>query len=485
MPGIGNEAQGGVQAGLSAQPLVTTGPGVVTPSAVEQLVNSFRSGAITADDIIQRIGPVGQAKKKAELQSLGEFNSPEGIEARKQALQTSIAQGQLSQQQAEAGQQLLPAQTDLTAQQLAMNARFMYPQAVMGLIQDRLKSAKTVESVDPQTGAKYSKDFNSIGEEITPGSPAHSTYSKLASQVWNLAPGSAAVPTQSPQSQPDVSPLPAPPQTGVTPDQGNAARAALIEHPAFQGVPGSAVAAMSDADATDALAKANSIVTPRTAPPTAAKPEIYVPGKGIQTSMPAAFQSPQEIGTDLRKQAAYDLWDKQQSYANSFRKTAGEIEQVPVKEQRSGKAKMNQLDLSLAENIIKMYDPGNAIREFKWDKLAEGQPLWEKLKNFKAEFQRTGTLTPESRQRLINLGNDTLAASDSAVRPHVQLAAQRAKNLGLPVENVLNPNELRVLNSQSTVPSGGGATPAGKQVTIPGLGTGVFDPSTGLFTRTQ
>src|SRR6267142_620914 len=224
MAGIGAPESQNVQVGLSAQPLVTAPAGVVTPNAVAAMTDAFRSGAITAQDIIDRIGAVGQAKKKAELQSLQEFTNPATIEARRQAVLAANANAQLAQQQASAAgglvqptaaltaaqiaaqQQTLPLQTALTQQQLEMNARFMYPQAVLGIIQERMKPAgPPVSSVDPQTGTPFTRMFNSIGEDITPGSPTHSAYDKLAANVWSMAPGAAA------STPPGVAPIPAPP----------------------------------------------------------------------------------------------------------------------------------------------------------------------------------------------------------------------------------------------------------------------------------
>jgi len=503
---------------------------VVTPNAVAAMTDAFRSGAITAQDIIDRIGAVGQAKKKAELQSLQEFTNPATIEARRQAVLAANANAQLAQQQASAAgglvqptaaltaaqiaaqQQTLPLQTALTQQQLEMNARFMYPQAVLGIIQERMKPAgPPVSSVDPQTGTPFTRMFNSIGEDITPGSPTHSAYGKLAANVWSMAPGAAA------STPPGVAPIPAPPGAVTQPippvvqpaPQATPPSAPTIQPPVTQSAPGAALDLGPDAAARAAQLNAgvpvpglsDKLVTPNanaTLPspvePAQAAPRAtptiepntggYVPGRGIQTGMPKSYQTPAEIGTDLRKGDAYSLWDKQQAPANSFKTSAQEILNIPDADQRSGKAKMNALDLSLAENIIKMYDPGAAIREFKWDKLAEGQPYSEKLKNFQAEFFRTGTLTPESRKRLINLGLDTLAASDAAVKPHVQLAAQRAEQTGVPIATVLNPRELQILNGTNAGPQVS-APASGKLVTIPGLGTGTLDPATGIFTRTQ
>jgi len=461
MPGFGSESQTPLSAGLSAQPLVTPITPAATPDAVAKLTEAFRSGLITSQDIIDRIGPLGASKRKAEIQLANEVTQPASVDARLQAYKAASEQARLQQLQGAAGiglvepesnlkasqiaaaQSLVEPQRELTAQQLSLAAKYMYPQAVLGLVQQRLKPVKTVERINPD-GTKFSQDYNDIGEDITPGSPAHKFLTDTAKNVFNMSPGTAALVPPASAATPDVTP-------GVTPD----------------------------------VTPKNEVV-PATAPTIPVDNTGYTPGMGIQTGLSKDYQTPAEIGSDLRKQDAYSLWDKQQAPANSFKTSAQEILNIPEKDQLSGKAKMNALDLSLAENIIKMYDPGAAIREFKWDKLAEGQPYTEKLRNFKAEVQRTGTLTPESRKRLIALGYDTLAASDAAALPHIQLAATRAQATGKPLESVLNPRELSLLRNGPVKPPAGVASgaaqlpPGGKLVNIPGRGTGMLYPG-GIF----
>lgn len=75
-------------------PAALIGPAtpVVEPRAVAALSDAFRSGFITADDIMQRAGEVGQLKKKAEIQMLQEQTSPEAVAARTAQRDLSAAQ---------------------------------------------------------------------------------------------------------------------------------------------------------------------------------------------------------------------------------------------------------------------------------------------------------------------------------------------------------------------------------------------------------
>lgn len=81
---------------------------LVEPRATAALIDSFRQGVITADDIVNRIGQLGQSKKKAEIDIAGaqsmqaqEAMSPEAVAARAQGLATQTAVGATAQAQAE------------------------------------------------------------------------------------------------------------------------------------------------------------------------------------------------------------------------------------------------------------------------------------------------------------------------------------------------------------------------------------------------
>lgn len=71
--------------GQAVQPMES----VVNPSAIAALSEAFRSGQVSADDIISRYGEVAKNKDKATIQGLHEFISPEAIQARKNTTQAA------------------------------------------------------------------------------------------------------------------------------------------------------------------------------------------------------------------------------------------------------------------------------------------------------------------------------------------------------------------------------------------------------------
>jgi hypothetical protein len=496
------------------QPLVTSAEDVVNPAAVQNLVDSFRQGSITAQDIYDRIGPVGQAKKKAALEQLSEFVDPAAIEARKAEIAAGGAQAQLQTAQAGAQGTLVPAQTELAAaalqqqkadllQKHAIDAytswnppiykhdsdgnettepdyqkmakegiHYVRAQNMLGLAQQGL-AGQWVEEADPKTGQKRRVFRNANGEDVSPvpGNKAFEFYQQMRRDAYEVF-------HREPDTTPSRTAVPAPAEGGPAPTpsivepiggspEGNARRAQLAT-----------LADSLSPGASAAPAANSSIVIPNTitAAPAAA-PVInpgYVPGTGISSGLaPGQFNTPVAIAEDLHKQKAVEALDTQKSFANSFDTAVQRINSIPPSEQRTGKAKMNALDISLAESIIKMYDPGAALREFKWDKLTEAQPYLEKLPNWRAEFLHTGALTPEGRQRLIEMGYDVIDGKEKAALPHIQQAARRAASTGVDLDQVLNPDEQRVLAGQKFGTNRAGTTqapapPGGKRANYKG-----------------
>lgn len=67
---------------------------VIGPRAVASLSEAFRSGFITADDVLKRAGTLGKTREKAELMALQEQTSPEAQQARSLARQAATTQNQ-------------------------------------------------------------------------------------------------------------------------------------------------------------------------------------------------------------------------------------------------------------------------------------------------------------------------------------------------------------------------------------------------------
>lgn len=556
MPGIADVEPRGVQ--VPNAPLVTPGAAIAGPDAVAQLVDAFRHGVITADDITQRIGEVHQGQQKALLQQAQEFTSPEGQAARAATLQAATQRAQLESAQAGAAQPLVQPQAEVAGEQIRRqkadqlygngisayqqySALFGAPGAIVdatgkpdydamgaegnhmlstlaqrSYAQQMLTPEGTPTTVTDRTGT-YVKKLNKAGEDITEGSPQWKYYRAILAQplqtkmVPNAAAGSTPTNAQpiTPASTAPVSPVAGmSPGELVEPKTVGEARAQI----ANSGVPISQAVNM---DANEVLAKhreifsqqqqAKPVVDLTAAPATPAAPTAAIPvepkppigaysqGVGIKTGPGKEEFTSSQIMDDLHRQKSYEQWDQQKGFANSFLTTADRINKIPAEQQRSGKTPMNALDIALAESIIKMYDPAGAIREFKWDKLTDAQPHLERLPNWKSEFLHAGALTPEGRQRLIEMGYDNIQGKERAVHSQIQMAAKRAQSSGLQPADVLNEDELRILQGKpfgnpthngdaSAAPASTSAAAPGKVVNIPGIG-GVYLGADGQYHR--
>lgn len=384
-----------------------------------------------------------------------------------------------------------------------------------------LQAGTPIISID-KAGNKYTKIPNTFNEDITPGSDAWKFYQKLRQEALlgmipsmdkshpdnqdntggpptRPAVGSGVAPTPSVQPAAGTPGTPVIQSNGVTPSDltPNQMRAQLASLGAgYQGQGKSSAAtdwnSISDPDVvriwhqignnlspvvqpqqpsmqqmpiTPSTPPATPQVVPNATPGNAGtmspmvQPQLgtYVPGRGLMTEESSSFGTPSSIVDELHKQKSYEAFDQQKGYANNFMTTAQKIAAIPPAQQKG--AMMNQHDQSLAESLIKMYDPQGTIREFKWDKFADNQPLLERLKNAQSEILQQGTFTPQTRSRLIGLGLDTINAKEAAVAPQVQLAAQRLQQAGIDPATQLDTDELRAGSGQKRDIAGPGYVP--------------------------
>jgi hypothetical protein len=134
--------------------------GIVSPSAVAALTEAFRNGAITADDIVARVGELGKAKQKAQLQMANEATSPEAIAARQN-------QTRLAGAQAGASIPLVQPQADIAKTQMEQTAAYQkYP------------AAQFFDQYAPSLGLEVPLDAN--------GKPDYARKAEIGSQlaVW-------------------------------------------------------------------------------------------------------------------------------------------------------------------------------------------------------------------------------------------------------------------------------------------------------------
>lgn len=535
MAGVGQADEPLVSAGASAQPLVTAPDLSVTSTpAVENLVNAMHQGYVNTDDIVNRIGQQATAQKKATLEALKEYVDPDMVEAR-------MSQARLQAAQNEAQKTLVAPATQLGAATIAKNLGTIsngdainLGQQWFGTVKDaqgnpdydatanlgrqvyrqqlRLQQAQqglavTQKYTSVEKGQNVEHWLNALGEDVSPGTPAHKAYAQMRQDAWDelyTTPGNlgksagggrgGAASVVSPAGTSPALPL-TPTQDQVQevinkyapggdpnqPDQ-NKILAAIAN--AYKANPAD-VSKMDQDQINQAVLHLASPPAPSPVPEPAVVPATPPPetrpvlpvgqsGVGVPLGPAAGFlQKPDEIRADMEKQESYKMWQQQAKAAESFDQTVKDIQENASKPPSEQKP-WNALDFQLAESAVALYQPQMAIREFKWSELTKGQPITEIVKNWKQIVGRTGELTPEGRQRLISLGYSMIDGADNAARGPIGGAVNAATQAGLNPNQVLtNDDEKRVFNKQpfgqhrplnnlySGQPNAGAGTPSG------------------------
>jgi hypothetical protein len=439
--GAGGEKGSAVQAGLSAQPLVTSAADVINPSATEQLTDAFRKGFITADDVIQRIGPVGQAQTKANVLALNEFASPEQIAARRAQAEAALSGSQLQTAQNQASEPLVsPLAQKAKADIWQKNALDTYQEhyGVPLYVKDnqgndtdqpdiKTMASKGAEIIQAKQAIGYANSMlqgswqvrkdkdgtahevllNKMGQDVTPvkGNPWYDHFSDLQMQ------GEQVVFQPRSVNPNDVNWHPTPPK------------------------PGEAASA------------------PNTAQPSADLIQPYVPGTGIPSGPKPGTTDPEQIELQgklrqqLKEEDAKKVYDQGQTFFNRIKKIGEDLKSLPLEQQRIGSAALNTQDSALADAVVKLFDPSGVVREFKWNKVVEDSPRLEGIRSLLQTVQSTGKMSAITRQQLIQEGYNQIIAREEALRPHLKRVDDTAKAVGMRVP-VLTDEENAILHHQ-------------------------------------
>jgi hypothetical protein len=418
-----------LNAGISAQPLVTPLQPVVTPSAVSALTDAFRQGFITSKDVFDTIGPVGQAKKKAELTGLDEFTSPDALAARKATLQAQAAQAQLAQATASANTGLVQPTADLQAaniqkqkeEVLSKNAIDAWTQWNLPIYNedgtpnyDAMKQAgmkyvransmlsyanqgltgQRVETKDPKTGQPKYIILNSMGQDVSPDTADHKHYSDMRREAWNLF-----------MSEPDIPEAPKPAANGASAPAAPAAPAA-----------------------------SKPLITPNAASSSASAAPVIQPWQGISAG-PVPGTTVPEVMATAGQDPTYTGWKEKVNAIGKFHDAATQID-APINSEYE-RAKLGPInlpvmrtrDLALVSAMRQLATPtvSSSVRgapEFQMKEFEEELPKVEALLNAPGKIAGTSELTPELRTRLIRLGNTYVKNLETHALPPIQRAEE-------------------------------------------------------------
>lgn len=464
MPGaLDQSVPAGINPGLlSAQNLVNANaPAVMSPSAIQAMSDSMRTGALTAQDIIDRVGELGKTARKAQIEmhkrEIADLQDPELVAAKHAITLAGGAQANLAGAQAQAQQTLVPAQTQIQAGQLAQGVA----ELGSGIPSQTLRQLNLTYGLgakfDPQTGVLQNPDevlpnlthimgsLNSmqIGKELGDridtkpvtdaqgnttqvpvwkgtGQPLTNAQKSFVNRFNGVIPGQGIIP---PQGAPSAATPQSMVQPNNTPHADNSA--ATLSSPI--GVP-----AGPPVDANGNLV-------------TATRTEAEKAKLGM------------ELTEETRKQEPYKDWRKAKNFYNNAVDAISAINKVPLAAQRAGSVNLNARDTELAEAVVKMLDPQGAVREFKWNKFESNQPWPEQVRNIMSRIKQEGKFTPETRQELFKVANDSIRSHENQAADFLKQSAAK----GAP----LTDQETALASGQTTPayasPTENAATPAG------------------------
>jgi hypothetical protein len=193
--------------------------------------------------------------------------------------------------------------------------------------------------------------------------------------------------------------------------------------PLFPGGP--AVPVQPNAPAT-APAKPDIAVPPpdaATLPPVGNGPPVDANGNlitAVRTDADKAKQAA-EFAESARKNGAVESWRKAQPFYALAENAIHAINQTSKEEQNRGSTNLNQRDFELADAVVKMLDPEGTVREFKWEKLANGQPRYpDQVHAVMARLTGQGTFVPGVRQELMKVANDAIRAREKTAADVLQ-----------------------------------------------------------------
>jgi hypothetical protein len=356
-----------------------------------------------------------------------------------------------------------------------------------------------------ENGVQHTRFLNALGDDITPnpdGSPSKTLqrYQQMRTDAFeqlhsppdypsnlpaSFAPkpdteaGDAAPPQfHAPDSAAPV--IPAPVVMPLTPPASpGEARAALVNAGALSG---NAAAQISDADVTPAWesyaahvaqlpvvqpAAAQPVtvstpshtvtVAPRTAAPAAAPSVSSISPDGSLVTGYAPGFSPPEIVKSLRESEIYKNWAEKSAVMGRFRAAAGSYTGAP------GEI-TTQKDIALANAALQLQAPGGGgsggrgAPELRVNSLEEAQPLLEQAYGIKAKILKTRKFEEGTRNRLIELGKQSIQALEDPARGAVQTAAAQLQRSQAFPEQHLFPYELGLLKGGPAAPSAGAAS---------------------------
>jgi hypothetical protein len=408
MPGIQDPGQSTVAAPDLVSQIQPVHP-VIGPDTVKAFTDAFRSGQITADDVLQRVDEVGRAKRKAELDIAKSAGSPEAAAARKSSLVAATQQAQLAGNSAAAESSMLPAHTQLAAGQLAQGIQEMRS----GMPAATVRQLNLIYNL----GAKFNDDGTLANPDEVFPNLTHVMGSLNGMQVAKEL-GTRVKTEPVTDAQGNTSNVPVWNATGkpLSPDEKSFFQRYQSMVPGMvHGAPGAVVTPNTGVQPTGGVVTPNA--TPGSAPTSSVSPSYPTDAEGNlvtkQLTDIERNKAAMDITKENRAQEPIKNWQISDRYYQNAKDAMSAINRVPLADQNMGKYNLGPKDQALAESVIKLLDPPGVVREFKWDKFESNQPWPEQVRGIMAKVKNEGKFTPGTRQELMMLANSAHRAAEN------------------------------------------------------------------------
>jgi hypothetical protein len=423
------------------QPLVTP---VVAPQQdpVSRMIEAFRSGVITAGDIIDRTSKVSAVSDQAKVQAAREMLDPNAIAARQLATQAAGAQ-------AKAELELMPQATAAKRMTLMAQEQPWFKDSIEALSRNGMPPV-TKTRINPDTGAEEDTDEVDLHATAHRGANvlraermlSWATTGLTGTKEVNKDPKTGQeVVTYRNSAGENITPVSDP----VTGQEKNPIR---LEYQKARREAQRLIFETQDEPAPQVI-KRGSGATPlgKTTVdiPVTKKESVFADpnlsaGGAISASIPAgpiAGTTAKEIQDRKDTNPLYKEWLEKKSVAETFEGNAQKILSIPKEDRMSGKVNMNPYDSLLSTTIRQIMVPSatggatsRGLSEMQLAQIEEHSPWIESVKNWKQLLLKTGRLNDEERESLINIGRAANAVRAKSARQVLEGAIEQAKPAG-------------------------------------------------------
>jgi hypothetical protein len=197
----------------------------------------------------------------------------------------------------------------------------------------------------------------------------------------------------------------------------------------------------------------NHTITVQPKPAPAPAPALaQLPEGMVQTSMGPGYPTgnlramADKLVEDARKTDYIAGWSKVKDVVNEFNSVKQSYEGV------KDKSITSQKDVALANTLIRLQNPagtGRGFGELHVENLEKDAPRIEQLLHIKGLVLKEHAFTPETRKRLIEEGNRLVNSIEAPARSELTRIASRIQDIGRPLSDHLNGDEMSLLGQGS------------------------------------